>query len=480
MRRMKTIAKQVLFFLFFLWMSSCKIPVLSGKEPGNQVPASYTNSSDTTNIAGIQWKEYFADPDLNALIDTALANNQELNITRQEIEMSKNEIMAKKGEYMPFLFLRGGASTDRAGHYTWNGLSEEDWKQNPDHGHRYIGDFMVGTYFSWELDVWNKLHNGKKAAVLRYLSTVQGKQFMVTQLIAEIASSYYELIAMDNLLEMVQKNIGLQSSALEVIKLEKESAKVTQLAVNRFEAQLLNTQNLQYEIKQRIVETENKINYLLGRFPQHIKRNPDVFYKMDLSNIHAGVPSQLLVNRPDIQQTELLLNACKLDVLSARANFYPSFQITAGVGLQAFNPVYLVNPKSILYNLAGDLISPLINKNAIKTMYMNANARQTQAVYQYEQSVLNAHIEVVNQLNRLDNFTKSYQTKVKEVDILDQSVTISNNLFRSARADYLEVLLTQREALDARIDLAEVRLQQLLVKVNLYKALGGGWKGNDK
>ena len=159
----------------------------------------------------------------------------------------------------------------------------------------------------------------------------------------------------------------------------------------------------------------------------------------------------------------------------AKANFYPSFSLTAGIGLQAFNPLYLIKPESILYNLAGDAVGPLINKNAIKATYFNANANQIQAVYQYEQSILNAHIEVVNELSRMDKFTKSYETKAKEVNILAESVIISNKLFRSARADYIEVLLTQREALESKIDLIEIKLKQLDAKVNIYKALGGGW-----
>jgi outer membrane protein, multidrug efflux system len=473
--KMKITAKYVALVIGIVWLGACKVPAVTSKQENKFTPAGYTNSQDTTNSVQIKWKNYFTDPNLLALIDTALINNQELNITMREIEMSKNEIMARKGEYLPFLHLKGGAAVDRAGKYTWDGLSEEDWKTRPEKGHQYVGDFMIGTYFTWELDVWKKLRNAKKAAVVRYLSTIEGKNFMVTNIIAEIASSYYELMALDNMLAIIQQNIELQSNALQVVKLEKDAAKVTQLAVNRFEAQLLNTKNLQYEIQQKIVETENRINFLAGRFPQPVVRNSAAFNNLVLDPIFAGVPSQLLSYRPDIRQAELELTAMKLDVQVAKANFYPSFSLNAGVGLQAFNPVYLIRPESILYNLAGDLVAPLINKNAIKATYFNANAKQIQAVYNYERSILNAHIEVVNQLSRMDNFTRSYETKAKEVDILTQSITISNNLFRSARADYIEVLLTQREALESKIDLIEIKLKQLDAKVNIYKALGGGW-----
>ena len=137
--------------------------------------------------------------------------------------------------------------------------------------------------------------------------------------------------------------------------------------------------------------------------------------------------------------------------------------------------MYLIKPESILYNLGSDLVAPLVNKNAIKATYFNANANQIQAAFNFERSILNAHIEVVNQLSKMDNFSKSYETKAKEVDILTQSISISNSLFRSARADYIEVLLTQREALESKIDLIEIKLKQLEAKVDIYKALGGGW-----
>lgn len=468
-------AKYLILLFCMVGLGACKVPAITGKEESKSVPKAFHNSQDTLNSTSIKWRAYFSDPNLHAIIDTALLNNQELNITLQEIEMSKNEIMTRKGEYLPFVNLGIGAGIEKAGKYTWDGISEEDWKHDPDKEHEYIGDFFAGANFSWELDVWNKLRNAKKSAVLKYLSTTEGKNFMVTNIIAEIAESYYELLALDNLMAIIQQNIELQTNALKVVKLQKDAAKVTQLAVNRFDAQLLNTINLQFEIQQKIIETENRINFLAGRFPQHIARNSTDFNNSPLDMIQSGIPSQLLVNRPDIRQAELELAAAKIDVQVAKANFYPSFRLTAGLGFRAFNPAYLVKPESILYNLAGDMVAPLINKNAIKATYFNANLQQIQAVYNYERSILNAHIEVVNQLSRIGNFAKSYETKSKEVEILTQSITISNNLFYSARADYMEVLLTQREALESRMQQIEIKMKQLNAKVNIYKALGGGW-----
>ena len=181
--------------------------------------------------------------------------------------------------------------------------------------------------------------------------------------------------------------------------------------------------------------------------------------------------------RPDIRKAELELAAAKLDVKAARANFYPSLGISAGLGYRAFNPAFLLtSPQSLIYSLAGDLTAPLVNRNAIKAVYYSANARQVQAVYNYERIILNAYIEVVNQLSNINNLANSYGLKARQVEALNHSITISNNLFRSARADYMEVLLTQRDALEARFDLIDTKKQQLNAVVNVYRALGGGWK----
>ena len=472
----KIISKTLAFLVLIVFITSCKLEQKT-KQESKAVPQTFLNSNDTTTMASLNWRQYFSDPNLVALIDTALKNNQELNILLQEIQISKNEIRARKGEYLPFVGLRAGAGVEKAGQYTRNGSVEENLeiksgKAFPDP----LSDFMVGAVASWEVDVWKKLRNAKKSATMRYLATVEGKNFMVTNLIAEIANSYYELMALDNQLSIIQQNTAIQTDALEIVKQQKDAAKLSQLAVNRFEAQLLNTKNLQYQIQQNIVETENRINFLTARFPTAIPRSSAGFNDMVLDSAYVGIPSQLLVNRPDIRQAELELAAARLDVKSARANFYPSFSITAGAGFQSFNTAYLVSPKSIMYNLMGDLIAPVVNRNAIQAAYNSANAKQIQQVCDYERAILNAYVDVVNQLSKVQNFSKSYETKSQEVNILMQSIVISNNLFRSARADYLEVLLTQREALESKMDLIEIRMKQLDAKVNIYKTLGGGWR----
>jgi multidrug efflux system outer membrane protein len=458
-------------------LTGCSVPPLVHKTENKTTPVSYNSSQDSTNTARISWKNYFTDPYLTALIDTAFMNNQELNITLQEIEISRQEIRARKGEYLPFVGLGGGAGVDKIGRYTNLGASEattdiKPGKETPE----FLPDFQIAAYAKWEVDIWHKLRNARKAAVSRYLASVDGKNFMMTNLISEIANSYYELLALDTQLAIIQQNIDIQTNALKIVRMEKEATRVTELAVRRFEAQVLHTQNLQYDIRQRITVTENRINFLLGRYPQPIARNNGGFATLEPTIMQAGIPSQLLQNRPDVKQAENNLAAARLDIEVARANFYPSLSLNAALGLRAFSPVYIAKlPESLVATLAGDLIGPLINKNAIKATYATANAKQIQAVYEYERTVLNAYIEVANELSNISNLASSYDLKSKEVQALTQSTTISNNLFRSARADYMEVLLTQRDALESRFDLIETKMKQMHATVNIYRALGGGW-----
>jgi multidrug efflux system outer membrane protein len=476
MKMKKIINRYSLFLVIIIWLGSCKVENLPTKSVTNSLPDKYAANGDTAKAENIVWRNYFSDNYLAELIDEALKNNQELNMMLHEIEISRNEIMARKGEYQPFGFLTGGLGGEKSGHYTWNGVSEEDSKSRTEKLPHYIGDQSLLASFSWEIDAWKKLHNAKDAAAKRYLSGIEGRNFVVTNLIAEIANSYYELIVLDNQLETVHQNIAIQKDALEMVKVQKDAARVNQLAVNRFMAQVMNTENLKFEIQQQIIETENRINFLTARYPQPIKRNSTNLNTIQFLKISAGFPSQLLGNRPDIRQAEQELEAAKLDIAVARAKFYPNITLRAGIGLQAFNPIYLINPKSIAFNVLGDLVAPLINKNAIKANYYNANEKQIQAVYKYEQVVLNAHLEVMNQLSGNKNYAESYVTKSNQVEILSNSIEISNSLFKSARADYTEVLLTQREALEAKMELMEIKKKQLNAEVNIYKALGGGWR----
>ncbi|MEG2102638.1 TolC family protein [Flavobacterium sp. FlaQc-28] len=467
-----------------LTVAGCKAPAPEAAiTTSTPVPESFGTTAPTqdanNNTAALAWKDYFKDQNLVDLIDIALKNNQELNITLQEIEIAKNDIRVKKGLLLPTVGVRAGAGVEKVGRYTSQGAGDasteiKPGKETPDP----LGDFTISAYANWEVDIWKKLRNSKKAALNRYLATVEGKNFVITNLIAEVADSYYELMALDNQLDIVKQTIKLQTNALEIVKIQKQAARATELGVKKFEAEVLTSQSMEFDILQQIKESENKINFLLGRYPQEIKRTSNTnFLSLLPAAVSSGIPSQLLANRPDVKQAELELVAAKLDVKVARAEFYPSLDITAAIGVNAFKPSYLFTmPESLLYSLAGDLVAPLINRNAIKAEFASANARQLQALYNYDRTVLNAYLEVSNQLSKIQNLQKGYDLKSKQVDALNTSIDVSNDLFKSARVDYFEVLMTQRDALEAKLELVDTKKEQLNAAVHVYRDLGGGWK----
>lgn len=461
-----------------LMTQACAIPLLNIRKPETTLPEHFsTVPAETNNTADMHWNTFFEDSDLTRLIETAIANNKEVNILIQRIAIAENEVQARKGEYMPFVNFGSAADIEKVGQYTRNGAVEEqleikEGKAFP----RYLGNYQFGLYASWEIDVWKKLRNATKSAFMEYLASIEGKNFLLTNLVAEVANAYFELTALDNQLDNLEQNIRIQQNALEVSRQLQQYGRATSLAVKRFEAEVRKNQSESYAVKQKIIEVENRLNFLLGRTPQPIARASKGFMQRDIRHMQAGIPSQLLQNRPDIRKAELELAAAGLNIDVAKANFYPSFAIKAGVGLQAFNPRYLMNtPESLAVSLAGDVMAPLVNRNAIIAQYKSANALQIQAAYDYEQTILNAYTEVSGQLSNIENLEKNYQLKANQVENLMESIDIAGQLFQSARADYLEVLLTQREALEAKAQLIETKQKQISAMVNLYRALGGGW-----
>lgn len=480
---MKIYNKYIAAVALSLILASCKAPMATvvKDELKENVPQNFNQEdqgNSNNNSGTTPWRQFFTDPNLVALIETALKNNQELMITLQEIEIAKSGVLAKKGKLTPAVSAGIGAGVKKAGRYTSEGAGDatteiEPGKEMPDP----LGNFEGGLTANWEIDIWKKLRTEKDAAVAHYLSTVEGKNFVLSNLIEEVADNYYELLALDNQLDIIQQYTKLQQRALEISKIQKEAAAATELAVKKFEAELAKSKATEYNIRQEITEKENEINALCGRFPQPIVRSKGDFMSMIPQTVYTGIPSQLLANRPDIKQAELELKSSKLDVEAARKEFYPSLEISATLGLEAFKPSYLVKlPESMAASLVGELAGPLINKSAIKANFQTADARQIQALYEYDKTILNAYLDVANLMSKVKNIDQYYKLKSEETKALEQSIDIANQLFKNSRADYLEVLLNQRDALDAKMELVEAKQKQLSTVVDIYKSLGGGWK----
>ncbi|WPP49462.1 TolC family protein [Catalinimonas niigatensis] len=469
---LKKLIHNSFYFICFLGLiSSCKLVESPQMPQTAELPSSFAESTDTISMGDLIWEDFFNDPHLVGLIDTALENNLDLLKALQRIEVARANFQIRKGALLPSLDIRFRART---------GNVKENLLDNTINGENVANqtqNYFFGLQSSWEADIWGKLRNRREAAYARYLATEKGKHLVTTSLVAEVARLYYELLGLDNELETLEKNIDFQEIALEMIKIQKVGGRATELAVQQFEAQLLRTKSLGFEKRQRIIEVENELNLLLGRYPQPIERGESILEQRLPEVVRAGVPSDMLLRRPDIQQAELELVAAKADVEAARAEFLPSFVIVPYAGFNTTNlPSLLSMPESLTLGLIGGITAPILNKNRIRSDYNQSVARNLENFYSYQQTVLTGYQEVVSSLRRVENLTKVYELREQETVVLSNAISTSNDLFAAGYATYLEVITAQARALEAELSMTTTRKEIFVSLIELYRALGGGWQ----
>lgn len=456
--------------LFVTAVTACKVATPPPLPVAEKLPGTYIGNTDTITDGNIQWQEFFTDPLLLDLIETALQNNFDLLTAIQRIEIARAFYSVSQGAFLPSL---SGVASANLGNVNQNmvGNADQDQRMN-----NIREEYFIGLQSSWEADIWGRLKSQKKAAYSRFLASERGKHLVTTAIVAEIARLYYELLAVDNELEVVRKNIDFQEIALEIIKIQKMGGRATELAVQQFTAQLLSTKALEKEKEQRVIELETQINLLMGRYPQTIPREKDISELALPPTIHEGVPSTLLLNRPDIQQAELELLAAEADVEAARAAFLPSLSISPYAGFNARNAsVLFQTPESLAAGLLGGVTAPIFNKKRIRAGFNRSIAERQQAYYGYQKSIIAGYGEVVNNIRGIDNLEQVYSLKEQEVEVLLNAVSTSNVLFTSGYATYLEVITAQKSVLEAELELANIKKGIFHSVIGLYQALGGGW-----
>ena len=466
---------------FLLVLPSC-IPDLRHPVPGPNLPDTFRGASSPENSSQVTIEDFFNDPMLTGLIHQALFGNQELRILAEEVQIASNEILARQGAYLPFISPVGSMGTNRYSAFTPAGAGIRDDPFRP--GQYFpnpVPDFAFGALLTWTPDIYWQLHNAKDAAAMRYFAAGEGRAYIATSVVAEIADNYFGLMSLDKRLENLDNIIALQEQSLRFAQLAKQFARGTELPVQRFTAEVRKNQSEKLIVLQDIIQTENRINFLAGRFPQPVARVTlkllQDYIDLNLHTLSVGVPAELLQYRPDVRQAERELAAAGLDVKVARKQFYPHGLLTAGVGYEAFNPTYLLlTPEALAAQVAGNLLVPFINRKAIKADYFSANARQLQAVYRFQRVVLNAFTEVVNRMSKVQNYLNSIEIKKEQVKALEAAVERAMTLWQFAHpsVDYLDVLLAQRDLFEGRRVMIETKREQLSAVVNTYQALGGG------
>lgn len=474
---MNTTYNLFLFGLFIL-VAGCK-SLKNPIEPNlKKIPINYLEISDSVNSAKVTPKELFSDSLLHKLIDSALTSNLALLRAQNNLLQFEADIQEARSNLIPKVGVFGGYSKRKFGLHTMDGAGNittpiGDGELIPIH----LNDFNFGLQTSWEIDIWGKLKQQKKAAQSRLLAAIETQNMLKTQIIEQVVLNYFNLVCLDENKRIVNRNLLLNQEMIEVLKAQKESGKTTELSVQQFESLSLNYANEILKLDAEIYYTENELRKLCGKFDGVIERSSFQSNKLQSIQINSGIPGQLLSNRPDVRQAEQELLASKADLLTARKMFYPSLTINGSLGYQAYKTRFLFSsPESIAYGLFGNLMAPIINLGELKANFKRASSNQIDALYNCQETLLNAFTEVNNSLFAIQNTEKMISNKNREMEKLKESRTIAGELFNANRADYLEVLFSQQNALSAELELMELSKNQFLWKVYLYKAIGGGWR----
>ena len=455
-----------------LLASSCKVADLPQLPAAKPLPNTFAGDTDTISMGDLIWEDFFNDPYLLTLIDTALSNNLDLRVANRRIEVAQASYLRSKGALQPSLEGRIAANVGRIANNNDPGGDQSVADRRNGLGQVYF----IGLRSSWEVDVWGKLRLRREADYARFLASEKGRHLVITSLVSEVARLYYELLGLDNELETILKNVEFQEVALQMVKIQKIGGRATELAVQQFQAQLLRTQSLGYEKRQRIIEVENQLNLLLGRYPQPIARGTSILEQNLPKVVRAGVPSSLLRRRPDVRQAELRLSAMQADVEAARTEFFPSLVIEPYAGVDIDKLSALINPEAMVVGAFAGLTAPIFNKNRIRANYDRATAETMIAAYEYQQSVLDAYQEVLSNLKRVENYREVYELRKEEAEVLTAAVSTSNDLFAAGYATYLEVITAQARVLEAELSVTNTRQEIFVTVIDLYRSLGGGWR----
>ena len=475
---MKTTIK-IAFPLFAAVLTGCSTMREAELPERLKLPSTFSSSNTDTTASTQVLQAFFTDSALQQLIDTALANNYDLQSALQRIQILRANIKVTDAARFPQVNAVAGVALDRYGKYTLNGVGNYDTNLSPNLKEDQkiptspTPDFFLGFRSSWEIDIWGKLKDRSRAAYARYLASQKGRQWLATQIVTEVARLYYDLQALDYQQRILQKNISLQQRGLEVVEAQMAGGRATALAVRQFQAQILHTKEAEVQLRQAIVRTENELNVLLGRLPSPINRDTAFIAKAIPARISGGIPSEVLLRRPDIQQAELELLAAKADISAARKAFLPSLSLNPYLALNAFKAPLLFTGSSIAAGAAGSLAAPILNRGAIVGGFTIANAEQATAFYNYQKNLVQGFQEVVTLLKAIENLKQSYALKSEEVQTLNEAVSTANDLYLAGYASYLEVIVAQGSVLQAEIEQIALKRDIFHSTINLYRSLGG-------
>lgn len=430
-------------------------------------------SSDTTNVANIPWRQYFADPILQSLIEEGLQNNYDLKIAYTRIEQAEANLGMAKAAYFPSVALVGQVEQTRLSAADPTTGAPRDRKSLAYHKEAY----SLGISASWELDVWGKLNRQSRASYAQYLNSLAYRNLIQTSLVSNIATSYYTLLALDEQLKVTLENIAILKETATTMESMRDAGLLTSASVEQTRGVLYSTQTSVPDLQYQIRQLENSLCLMLGRKSEYIVRGNIADQKVP-AELQAGVPAQMLAMRPDVQQAELSFRQAFEMTNVAKASFYPTISISSAMlGYSSVNTLaQFFKPENLFASLVGGLTQPLFAKKQLITQLKVAKAQQQEAYLTFEKTVLSAGQEVSNIMYDFETSLSKNENRSKQVESLGKAVYYTQELLKAGEANYTEVLTAEQSLLQAQLTQVNDKLEQLQSTVNLYRALGGGTK----
>ena len=423
-------------------------------------------SADSTSLANVSWDKIFTDPILQDYIKKGLQNNLDIRIAMQNIAAAEATMKQGKAGYFPTL----------SGNADW---THQQLSKNSQLGaflqDRSTDQYQLTGTLSWEADIWGKIRSNKRAANAAYLQSIAANQAVKTQLIASIASTYYQLLSLDAQIKVAEESLINRNESIETIIALKDAGNVNEVGVKQTEAQKYATEIIIADLKNNVIILENALNNLLGEGSKKIARGTFESQVMQ-PEITLGVPATLLRNRPDVIAAEYNLISTFEQTNVARSNFYPTLKVTATGGFQSIDLQQWFSANSFFSNVVTGLTQPIFNQRQIRTRFEVAKANQEKAYLQFEQSLLTAGKEVSDALAQYNNETAKITIREKQVDALKKAADYSDELLTYGLVNYLEVLTAKDNALNTELNLIDNKYRQYNAIIQLYRALGGGWQ----
>lgn len=421
-------------------------------------PASATDTlaSDTNSIGNLPWREVFRDPQLQALIEEGLANNVNVQAAALRVEEAKALLTAAKLSYLPSVNLAPQGTTT-----------------SMDKG-SYVKAYTIPVAASWEIDLFGKILNSKRGQKAAYQQSQYSEQAVRSSIICNIANIYYSLLMLDRQVEITSATSELYKDNVRAMEAYKTAGRTTEAGVAQVRAASQQVDASLIDLKRQVRETENSLAVLLGRAPQTISRSTLDAQQMP-EQLMAGVPLQLLENRPDVKVAEMTLAQAYYSTNQARSAFYPNITLTGTAGWTNGSNVSVTNPAVFMMQALASLTQPIFNRGKLIANLKVTKAEEKIAQMNYQQTILEAGKEVSDALFLYDSQLKKLESDKVRVEELQKAVTSSEQLFQySTSVTYLDLLTARQSLLSAQLSEVSDNFQRMQAVIDLYSAVGGG------